>query len=68
MAESLKVAIQDLSEQELAAKSVALRKQLFEARLQKSTARLEKTHVIRALRRDIARCETKLTQLRLINA
>lgn len=55
----------DLTERELVAKANELRRQLFDARLQKATARLEKTHVIRNLRRDVARFETKLTALKV---
>lgn len=64
MADSSKLALNDLTEHELLSKGQDLRRKLFEARLQKATARLEKPHIIKALRRDIARCETELTRLR----
>jgi len=45
-------------------KANELRKQLFDARLQKATARLEKTHVIGDLKKNIARCETRRAVLK----
>jgi large subunit ribosomal protein L29 len=54
----------DLTEPELEAKSRELRQELFNLRLQKATARLEKPHRLREIRRDIARCETRLTQVK----
>jgi len=56
--------ISELSDSELALKANELRRQLFDARLQKSTSRLEKTHVIGDLKKNIARCETRRAQLR----
>ncbi|HTI72698.1 MAG TPA: 50S ribosomal protein L29 [Candidatus Limnocylindria bacterium] len=53
---------QDMTSQELAAKSRELRKELFNLRLQQVTARLEKPHRLREIRREIARCETSATQ------
>ncbi|NDA68143.1 MAG: 50S ribosomal protein L29, partial [Verrucomicrobia bacterium] len=50
---------------ELAAKSRDLRQELFNLRLQKATAQLEKPSRLRVLRKDIARVETRITQLRL---
>jgi len=41
-----------------------MREELFNLRLQKATARLEKPHRIRQLRREIARCETRLSVVR----
>lgn len=55
----------DLTAQELTVKSRELRQQLFTLRLEKATARLEKTHKLRAIRREIARCETRLTAVSL---
>lgn len=63
MSSQSKLNVSELSMPEVVAKSRELRKALFDARIQKATARLEKTHTIRALRRDIARCETRVTQL-----
>jgi large subunit ribosomal protein L29 len=57
-------AFKEMTALELAAKGRELRLELFNLRLQKATARLEKPHRIRQLRRDIARCETRLTSLR----
>lgn len=54
----------ELTAQELAARSGELRRDLFNLRLQQATARLDKPHRIRDIRRDIARCETRLSALR----
>lgn len=54
----------DNTESELLALSRELRQQLFTLKLQKATARLEKPHNIRKLRRQIARVETKLSQIK----
>ncbi len=54
----------DLTAPELSAKGRDLRQELFNLRLQQSTARLEKPHRMAAIRRDIARCETRLSELR----
>jgi large subunit ribosomal protein L29 len=54
----------DMTAPELAAKSRDLRRELFNLRLQKAAARLEKPHRIRELRREIARCETRLNVVR----
>lgn len=59
--------ISELSDSELQLKANELRKQLFDARLQKSTARLEKTHVINDMKKNIARCETRRAELRRAN-
>lgn len=56
-------AFKEMTAQELAAKGRELRLELFNLRLQQATARLEKPHRIRELRRDIARCETRLSAL-----
>ena len=53
-----------LTPQELAARSGELRRDLFNLRLQQATARLDKPHRIRAIRREIARCETRLSAAR----
>jgi large subunit ribosomal protein L29 len=52
--------LNDLTATELAAKGRELRKELFNLRLQKAAARLEKPHRIREIRREIARCETRI--------
>lgn len=56
--------LKDLTAQELGSRSADLRRELFNLRLQKATAQLEKTARLRALRKDIARVETALTQRR----
>jgi len=53
----------DLTAAELAAKCPELRQELFNLRLQQATARLEKPHRIREIRREVARGETQLTQI-----
>jgi len=54
----------ELTAQELTAKGREMRQELFNLRLQQATARLEKPHRIRELRREIARSETSLTTVR----
>jgi len=49
---------------ELTALSRDLRQEMFNLRLQQATAQLEKPARLRTLRRDIARIETRITQLR----
>ena len=49
---------------ELTALSRELRQELFNLRLQQASAQLEKPSRLRLLRRDIARVETRITQLR----
>ena len=49
---------------ELTAKGRDLRQEMFNLRLQQATARLEKPARLRTLRRDIARIETRMSQLR----
>jgi large subunit ribosomal protein L29 len=46
--------LKDLTVQELSARSSDLRRELFNLRLQKATAQLEKTSRLRVLRKDIA--------------
>ena len=53
----------DLTAAELAAKCRELRQELFNLRLKQATARLEKPHRIRDIRREVARGETQLTQI-----
>ncbi|HVY71133.1 MAG TPA: 50S ribosomal protein L29 [Verrucomicrobiae bacterium] len=38
---------------------------MFNLKLQKATSQLEKTNELRRLRRDIARVQTRISQLRL---
>ena len=56
--------VNELTEVELETKGRDLRVELFNLRIQKTTAQLEKPHRVRQLRRDVARMETRLTQLR----
>ena len=50
---------------ELNADGRKLREELFNLRLQKATSQLEKPSRLRQLRKDIARVETQLSQVRL---
>ncbi len=56
--------IKDLSAQELTAKSRDLRQEIFNLRLLQASSQLEKPAQLRVLRRDIARLETRISQLR----
>jgi large subunit ribosomal protein L29 len=56
--------LKDLTAVELTAKSRDLRRELFNLRLQQASAQLEKPARLRTLRRDIARVETRISQLR----
>ena len=56
--------MRDLGIEELAAKTVELRNELFNARIRKETGQLENTAKLVLLRRDIARAETILRQRR----
>jgi len=56
--------MKDLTMIELGAKSRDLRHEVFNLRLQQASAQLEKTARLRTLRRDIARLETRMSQLR----
>jgi len=55
--------IKDLTLVELRAKSRDLRQELFNLRLQQASAQLEKTARLRLLRRDVARLETRITEV-----
>ena len=59
-----KNAFKELTGVELAAKGRDLRHEMFNLRLQQASAQLEKPSRLRNLRKDIARIETRLTQLR----
>ena len=56
-------ALKDLTMNELRAKGRDLRQEMFNLRLQQASAQLEKTARLRNLRRDIARIETRITQM-----
>ena len=55
--------MKDLTATELAAKSRDLRQELFNLRLQQASSQLEKPARLRDLRKDIARVETRISQL-----
>jgi large subunit ribosomal protein L29 len=54
--------IRDLSLQDLAARKHELREESFHLRMQQQSGQLEKPSQLRAIRREIARIETVLTQ------
>ena len=56
--------IKDATLVELTVLSRDLRQEMFNLRLQQASAQLEKPGRLRTLRRDIARIETRLSQLR----
>ena len=56
--------MKDLTLQELTAKSRDLRQDMFNRRLQQASSQLERPHRLQLLRKDIARIETQLSQLR----
>jgi large subunit ribosomal protein L29 len=60
--------IKDATATELAAMSRDLRQEMFNLRLQQASSQLEKPARLRLLRKDIARIETRLSQLRLQTA
>ena len=55
--------IKDLTLAELAAKGRDLRQEMFNMRLQQASSQLEKPARLRTLRRDIARIETRMSQI-----
>jgi large subunit ribosomal protein L29 len=56
--------IKDLTAPELTAKGRDLRQEMFNLRLQQASAQLEKPARLRTLRKDIARIETQISQVR----
>jgi len=56
--------LRELSQEELAAKSVDLRGEFFNAKVRLATGQLENTAKLKSLRRDIARVETILREKR----
>jgi large subunit ribosomal protein L29 len=56
--------LKDATPVELAALGRDLRHEMFNLRLQQASSQLEKPARLRLLRKDIARIETRLTQLR----
>jgi len=56
--------LKDMTLVELAAKGRDLRHEMFNLRLQQASAQLEKPGRLRLLRKDIARIETRISELR----
>ena len=56
--------LKDLTLAELSAKGRDMRQEIFNLRLQQASSRLEKPAHLRTLRKDIARIETRISQLR----
>jgi large subunit ribosomal protein L29 len=56
--------LKDLTLVELSAKGRDLRQEMFNLRLQQASAQLEKPARLRTLRRDVARVETRISELR----
>jgi large subunit ribosomal protein L29 len=56
--------LKDLTAPELTAKSRDLRQEIFNLRLQQASSQLEKPARLKTLRRDVARLETRISQLR----
>ncbi|HMC28028.1 MAG TPA: 50S ribosomal protein L29 [Verrucomicrobiae bacterium] len=56
--------LKDMTISELAARSRDVRQEIFNLRLQQASSQLEKPARLRLLRRDIARIETRISQLR----
>lgn len=56
--------LKDMTLVELAAKGRDLRQEVFNLRLQQASAQLEKPGRLHTLRKDVARIETRMSQLR----
>ena len=56
--------LKDMTISELAARSRDVRQEIFNLRLQQASSQLEKPARLRLLRHDIARIETRISQLR----
>ena len=54
--------IRELTPNELSSRKKELRQEVFHLRLQQQAGQLEKPHLLRSLRREIARLETVLTE------
>jgi large subunit ribosomal protein L29 len=57
--------MKDMTLAELTAKGRDLRQEMFNLRLQQASSQLEKPARLRTLRKDIARVETRISQLRI---
>ena len=64
MKKSKRKEIQEKTIPELLADGRTMRQDIFNLRLQQASAQLEKPARLRTLRRDIARIETRISQLR----
>ena len=64
MKKTLRKEIQEKTLAELVADGRNWRQEIFNLRLQQASAQLEKPARLRTLRRDIARIETRISQLR----
>ena len=64
MKKSHRKEIQEKTLPELLADGRNIRQELFNLRLQQASAQLEKSARLRTLRRDVARIETRISQLR----
>lgn len=56
------VDIRNMTETEIGNKITSLREQLFKFRFEQKTGRVEKPHLIREAKKDIARCRTILKE------
>ena len=56
----------DASEEELQEKIVGLSKELFELRMQKSTGQLGQTHLVKQVKKNVARIKTLMAERKLI--
>ncbi len=56
--------LKDMTLVELSAKGRDLRHEMFNLRLQQTSAQLEKSGRLRLLRKDVARIETRISELR----
>jgi large subunit ribosomal protein L29 len=56
--------LRELTQPELEAKATELRGELFSARIKKATGQLENNALLKKLRRDVARVQTVLRQMR----
>jgi large subunit ribosomal protein L29 len=54
--------LQELTVQELQARVAELKQEIFNFRLQQQSGQLERPHLLRTLRREIARIETVITE------
>lgn len=54
--------IKELTPKELSSRTQELREEIFHLRLQQQAGQLEKPHLLRASRREIARLQTVLTE------